>query len=86
MSAKKEKVEIIRTEAFEAVDDELGLAMNALEESNARIAELLSTEARGDLPFRNEPAPAAPETPVPGPAPATPRLRRGRPKSNTEGD
>ncbi len=79
MSAKKEKVEFVRGEAFEAVEDELGVAMNLLDETNARIAELLNSETRGDLPFINDTEPAAPPADTAAvaaetapPSPATP--------------
>lgn len=93
MSNKKEKVEFVREEAFEAVEDELSLALNALEASNARILELLNSESRGDLPFLNMP-PEAPEPAITGEAAAeapaalapeaapaakaTPRVRKAR--------
>lgn len=93
MSNKKEKVEFVREEAFEAVEDELSLALNALEASNARILELLNSESRGDLPFLNMP-PDTPEKPSEGEASqqdstdtapeaepaakATPRVRKAR--------
>lgn len=67
MSNKKEKVEFVREEAFEAVEDELSLALNALEASNARILELLNSESRGDLPFLNMP----PDSPEPANASET---------------
>ena len=74
MSNKKEKVEFVRGEAFDAVDEELSSAMSLLDETNTRIAELLNTESRGDLPFVNmppEPAVASETPPT-----ETPRLRR----------
>jgi len=84
---KKEKVEFIRTEQFEAVDDELGNAMSALDEANTRILDLLATEARGDLPGLNSPPVDAPFAEVEGeasavatPAHETPRVRKARRK------
>lgn len=87
MSNKKEKVEFVRPEAFEAVDEELSNAMNLLDERNIRIAELLNSETRGDLPFLNQPAdepvstaattavPAPTEDSTPEPAAAPPAKR-----------
>lgn len=87
---KKEKVEFIRTEQFEAVDDELGNAMSALDEANTRILDLLGTEARGDLPGLDSPPIDAPgatpvygesdDPPAPAKAPGTPRVRKARRK------
>lgn len=54
--AKKEKVPLIRSDDFEAVDQELADALASLDEVNARVCELLNSE---------RPAPAegaAPET------------------------
>lgn len=88
MTTKKEKVEFVRSQQFEAVDDELSQAMSLLEEKNARIAELLSSEARGDLPFLNMPPDASEQTAEAaaadvqpaneGTKKATPRVRRAR--------
>ena len=39
--AKKEKVTIKRSDDFESVDEDLAEAMKALDESNARISDLL---------------------------------------------
>ena len=85
MSNKKEKVEFVRTEQFEAVEDELSQAMGLLDETNARIIELLNSETRGDLPYLNmppDPADAGPapagEEPAETAKKATPRVRRAR--------
>lgn len=91
MSTKKEKVEFVRTEQFEAVEEELMQAMGLLEEKNAQIIALLESESRGDLPFLETGAePEAPEASVAdaaGAAPkkATPRVRRGG-ETRTEAD
>lgn len=94
MSNKKEKVEFVRPEAFEAVDEELSSAMSLLDETNTRIAELLNSETRGDLPFLNQPpdTPAPDATPVAtpepttatatSPKPATPRVRKNAERNN----
>lgn len=85
MSHKKEKVDFVRSQEFEAVEDELASALERLEASNARISQLLDTESRGDLPFLNDPeeraAPPAAEAP---PAPSTPRVRRARGPASAE--
>lgn len=42
--AKKEKVEIVRSEEFETVDQELADAMALLDQVNARVIDLLESE------------------------------------------
>lgn len=42
--AKKEKVEIVRSEEFESVDLELADAMTLLDQVNARVVDLLQGE------------------------------------------
>lgn len=82
---KKEKVEFIRGDDFDAVDDELGSAMNALDAANTRIVDLLATEARGDLPGLDSPPVDPPlDAPITAVDEAavqeTPRVRKSRRK------
>lgn len=69
--AKKEKVDIVRSEEFESVDQELADAMALLDQVNARVIDLLQGErppapaAAGVL--ADEPASAAEEE-IAGPA------------------
>lgn len=89
MSNKKEKVEFVRSNEFEAVEDELGSALELLEQANARISELLNSESRGgiDVSAVGEletaetvpaPEPAAQEAPATG---SVPRIRRAKAKA-----
>jgi len=42
--SKKEHVSIVRTDDFEAIDEELSRAMSLVEESNARVLGVLTAE------------------------------------------
>lgn len=58
--AKKEKVEIVHSEEFETVDQELADAMALLDQVNARVIDLLESERPSATADGAEPA-GAPE-------------------------
>lgn len=57
----KEKVAFVRSKDFESIDEELGNALNLLEEANDRVSHLLETEVH---------APRTAETPEEAVAPS----------------
>lgn len=72
--AKKEKVSLVRSEAFESVEDALTAAMLRLDASNDRVGKLLSGDGLlpGIVDEQPEPAdtPRLPERPARGAADA----------------
>ena len=48
--SKKEKVNLVRSEDFESMDDALNQAMSLLDETNQRIEDLLVTETERPKP------------------------------------
>lgn len=53
--ANKEKVNFIRSNDFESVDEELTAALNQLENANERIVQLLESQTRGPGPETDSP-------------------------------
>lgn len=72
--AKKEKVSLVRSEAFESVDEALTAAMIRLDTTNERVGQLLNSD-----PSRTDLLPGMPDdTPEPDDTPrlAEPSTRR----------